>query len=294
MDHLKTISLDHWQSPLTQEILSTSTQLLEQGHVLYFPSLQVPLTQSELALLTPDNLSPKRKNISWDVNTQRLRGCDNIAQATQQQLATLLGNYAQLAQTLVHDLFPQYRTQIRAARTSFRPGAITQRILSPRKDDRLLHVDAFPSTPLGESRLLRVFSNINPQGEPRVWCTSGPFSHIAKQFFPQLTMPWKSKGYLLRALGITRARRRAYDQLMLQLHNAMKKDTVYQTTTPKQKIVFPSGSTWIVFTDQVAHAALSGQYMLEQSFYFPVNAMLNPAQSPLRILENLFGRNLLM
>jgi len=46
------------------------------------------------------------------------------------------------------------------------------------------------------------------------------------------------------------------------------------------------------FSDRVLHAALSGQYALEQTFYLPVEAMADQRDSPLRILENYYGRAL--
>ena len=55
---------------------------------------------------------------------------------------------------------------------------------------------------------------------------------------------------------------------------------------------FPPGSTWVAFTDQVSHAAMAGQYQLEQTFLVPLAAMLDEQRSPLRILERLMGRPL--
>jgi len=72
---------------------------------------------------------------------------------------------------------------------------------------------------------------------------------------------------------------------MLHLHDRMKLDKTYQQTLAKQRVDFPPQSTWLVFTDQVSHAALSGQYLLEQTFYLPVEAMDNPTLSPLRQWE---------
>jgi hypothetical protein len=53
---------------------------------------------------------------------------------------------------------------------------------------------------------------------------------------------------------------------------------------------FPPGATWVCFTDWVSHAAISGQYALEQTFYVPVGAMKRPRLSPLRVLERLTKR----
>ena len=53
-----------------------------------------------------------------------------------------------------------------------------------------------------------------------------------------------------------------------------------------------AGTTWVAFTDQVSHAAMAGQYQLEQTFLLPVDAMMDENRSPLRVLERQFGRRL--
>jgi len=42
----------------------------------------------------------------------------------------------------------------------------------------------------------------------------------------------------------------------------------------------------------VSHAAMAGQYQLEQTFLLPVSAMQQPERSPLRILERIKKRAL--
>ena len=44
---------------------------------------------------------------------------------------------------------------------------------------------------------------------------------------------------------------------------------------------FAPGTTWLCFSDQVMHAAVSGQFMLEQTIHLPVAALYDPARSPL-------------
>ena len=105
-------------------------------------------------------------------------------------------------------------------------------------------------------------------------------------------MPLPFSGELLRLVGLTKSRRSAYDALMLQLHDRMKADPAYQAQVPQTAIDFPAGSTWIAFTDRVSHAAMAGQYQLEQTFLLPVNAMQQPERSPLRILERIKQRPL--
>jgi len=72
----------------------------------------------------------------------------------------------------------------------------------------------------------------------------------------------------------------------------MKADETYQRDVAQNAFSFPPGSTWIVYTDKVSHAATAGQHLFEQTFYLPVHAMADPAKAPLRILESLAGQPL--
>ena len=90
--------------------------------------------------------------------------------------------------------------------------------------------------------------------------------------------------WLLHKLHITKSRRSAYDHFMLQLHDRMKADAGYQRDGQQESIEFPPGSTWICFSDQTPHAAMTGQFMLEQTYLLPVSAMARPDMSPQRVL----------
>jgi hypothetical protein len=139
---------------------------------------------------------------------------------------------------------------------------------------------------------LRVFSNINPHGVPRVWRVGEPFEELARRFLPRIPRPVPGSAALMRALHITKSRRSEYDHIMLQLHDRMKKDEDYQRNAPQERVELPPGCTWIVFSDQVSHAAMSGQHMLEQTFHLPVAALHEREATPLGVLERLRGRRL--
>ena len=72
---------------------------------------------------------------------------------------------------------------------------------------------------------------------------------------------------LLAALKITKRKRSAYDHIMLHLHDAMKADLEYQGQCPQETMPFPPGCAWVCFSDHASHAVMSGQFMLEQTFY---------------------------
>jgi hypothetical protein len=79
---------------------------------------------------------------------------------------------------------------------------------------------------------------------------------------------------------------------MLQLHDLMKADEGYQREAPQRTVHFPSGTTWVCFSDHTLHAAMSGQHMLEQTFHLPVSRQYDPGASPLAILTRQVGRPL--
>jgi hypothetical protein len=265
-------------------------EAVEDGKVLYFPRLAFELTGEERGLLKPELLAEGVRNISWDPQ----RGLKGVAgdEKVQAAVGELVSRFASQATQLVHQLFPAYAPHLRAAPASLRPRSVSNRKQSVRADDRRLHVDAFPSRPNYGERILRVFANVNPQDEPRVWRVGEPFEDVARRFMPRAKpySRWQAKA--LNALHVTKSLRSEYDHLMLQIHDRMKADEHYQRHCPQVTMPFPPGTAWICFSDQAVHAAMSGQYMMEQTFHLPVAKQYNPQASPLAILSRLAGHPL--
>jgi hypothetical protein len=204
----------------------------------------------------------------------------------------MVKRYRECALGLITGLFPRYRAQLRVAQTSFRPNRVEGRETSWRKDDSRLHVDAFPSRPNHGERILRVFNNVNPAGEPRRWRVGERFDDVAARYLGQIGRPWPGSAALMHALHITKSRRSEYDHIMLQLHDRMKADQAYQADAPQLAFGFPPGSTWVCYSDQTPHAAMGGQYMFEQTLHLPVAGLYEPQRSPLKVLERMRGRSL--
>jgi hypothetical protein len=278
-----------WQG---QQLSVPREQLLagvERGKVLYFPNLAFPIAGGERALLDPKVADPQRKNISLAPNGGALAGVlgDTVAQSA---VRALIARYQSNARTLVDGLFPEYRGKLRVAPTSLRLHRVETRETSWRKDDSRLHVDAFPSRPNYGERILRVFTNVNPDGAPRVWRVGEPFEDMAKRFLPSIKPQRPGAAWLMNLLHVTKSPRSEYDHLMLHLHDAMKADMEYQKASPQQEM--PPGCVWVCFSDQTSHAVMAGQYMMEQTFFLPVSAMAQPDCAPLGILQRLKGRAL--
>ena len=229
------------------------------------------------------------KNISLSPDGAVVRGVESDGMVA---AGKLMRRYAAWAETLLLKIAPGYTGHLQRGRTSLRTRAVSGEGLSPRKDDRRLHIDAFASQPTGGKRILRVFSNINPDGEARLWRVGEPFEDHARRWIERLRRPLPGEAWALHRFGITKSRRTPYDALMLGLHDASKLDADYQRDAPRREIAFPAGSSWIAFTDSTVHAAIAGRHALEQSFYLPVEAMDAPEASPLRVLERMVSRPL--
>ncbi len=293
MDLLQTFAISNWTEKFSGELQAHATNTVENGKLIFFPQLEFALQAKEKLLLSPAYANPKSKNISFDYQTSKLRGALG-SNSEQESLKELLQRFSVQAKLLVHALFPCYINALQQGRTSFRPVEIKDRESSYRKDDTRLHVDAFPATPNQGRRILRVFSNINPHGQDRVWRVGEPFEKVATHFLPKIRRQLPGSGSLLKALRITKSKRAKYDHYMLKLHDHMKADLHYQKNAQQSEIRFPPASSWIVMTDHVSHAAMFGQHALEQTFYLPVAAMQNELLSPLRVLERLTGSRCLV
>lgn len=288
---LKEILSNNWHAEYTQAIQHEAINAIENGNIIFFPQLSFTLSEAEQRFLSPGFAHVKAKNISFNRSTNKVR-CAECSVEDYENLKLMMQRYSEYAEKLVRQLFSPYAQALQVGRTSYRPIEIAGRKSSYRKDDTRLHVDAFPATPNHGRRILRVFTNVNPDGQDRVWRVGESFTQVASQFLPGISQQFFGKAALLNALRLTKTFRTEYDHIMLQIHDRMKANMRYQKTATQQEIRFAPATTWIVQTDHVSHAAMSGQYVLEQTFYLPVNAMVNPDLSPLRTLERMMGKTL--
>lgn len=277
--------------PPTPAEQAAALAALEQGEVVALPHLPFEILPREQVLLTSSLSDGRSKNVSYDPMSGRIGG----AKGEDERLALvqqMMGRFSGWSAAVVRALLPAYADALQLGKTSFRPCEVAGRAMSARKDDRRLHVDAFPSQPVQGRRILRLFANIDPE-RPRVWNVGEPFEPFATRFLAGAGRQPPGLGWLMQQLRLTKGRRTAYDHAMLRLHDLGKQDDAYQETAIRRRVEFAPGSTWIVFTDATLHAALEGRLVLEQTFFLPLAAMADQAMAPVRILERLSGKRLI-
>ncbi|MCW3054396.1 MAG: 3-deoxy-D-manno-oct-2-ulosonic acid (Kdo) hydroxylase [Chthonomonadales bacterium] len=275
---------------------------LEQGNILLLPTTPFLPTEEDCAFLRSQKQTDQssHKNIAYKPHLQKVTGADTTDAANAEKMRTILAHYSEGALSYLSQLFPAYASQWRVDYASFRPVEEQGRKLAVRHRNDLMHLDAFPTRPTHGGRILRAFTNIHPTRE-RVWGTADPFEDLARQYavdagLNKVASPmaalWRRAQLAGRLVGLRVPNRSAYDDFMLRFHHYLKTNEEFQRSGQRQTAAFPSGSTWISFTDLIAHKALSGQYAMEQTCIVPYQAMLEPELAPVSVLQRIAGRPL--
>jgi hypothetical protein len=290
---IEELPITNWTGPFADDLRARAVTALESGAVLYFPRLPFLLHDAEKQFLDAHVSDGKAKNISLDPATGKLQATSLTGEKAK-AVGAMIERFGAGAATLMAALLPY--AEIERARTSFRPMQVKGRTYSKINDDRLLHVDAFPTRPMRGRRILRFFANVAPHTSPdgghRRWLVGEPFEDFARSFLPRLRPHIPGESRLLGWLGVTRGTRSRYDEMMLSLHDTGKQDEAFQTASPRQALAFPPGCCWAVYTDQVLHAAQGGEFALEQTFHLDISQMADQTTAPLTVLERLSGRAL--
>ena len=278
-----------------------AVEKLEGSNVIFIPGLSVALNESEKILFSQDkNLTDGvQKNITLDPYLKKTSG---IAKHSAYKTAaeSLMARYKTETEAWLVRLLGEPGRKYVAQRTTFRPVEIRNRKSINkvgddkqfRFDDTLLHADAFKRRPMVKRRILRVFNNINPFGEPRLWKVGGDFEGYAKRYLGKIRQPYPGEFALINLVRLTHWKRSHYDHIMLNLHDLGKLDRDFQENSPQQQFAFPPNSVWLCFTDSVLHAALAGRYALEQTYEITIDDMAHPEKSPQRVLEKMTGQPL--
>lgn len=303
LTEVRDFSLAGWAEPdRAEERARGYCECLEEGNILFFAQTPFSLPESDRSFLlnVRQTSSAVHKNISYKPDRDRVHGL-TPGNADGEELLRIMRSYSQSVTNFVRQFLSPYRDRWHLDFASYRSIEEEDRDLPLQKRNDLLHVDSFPTRPSNGHRILRVFSNLNPT-QPRVWLTSDPFDLLVRKYgnparlnhlASESRSPWRHVNRrlirLTRSLGIPLVDRPLYDQFMLGFHHELKGNRDFQENCPKSRWEFPPGSTWLVFTDTVPHAVLSGQFALEQTFIIQRDALLLPHKAPYRVLEELTG-----
>jgi hypothetical protein len=272
---------------------------LERGDILLFPDggFEIPLSVRTALMGATQDARSFHKNIAYKPNVDRVSGL--VDKAQEDAVRPAMREYSKAALAFMTRILPDYARGWKVDYASFRSIEEKGRELPLNKRNDLLHVDAFPTRPVFGDMILRCFTNVNP-AQSREWITSDPFRTLAPRLAKEAGLDrylssnalLRSATRTLRSVGVPVVDRSPYDAFMLHFHDWLKANANYQKTCPKYHFDLPPGSTWLVFTDLVPHAVLSGRLALEQTVIVSRKTLSDPANAPASILEQMTGRTL--
>ena len=269
---------------------------------MFFPVSPIELPpESDLERLREELPRQLRaKNVSYHPESGRLRGVSGRGGLRDAVLEALTAHGARV-RAFLRGCLPDLTEGWTVGTTSFRPIQERGRGLSAHASNELIHFDAGAYGATDGDRILRFFVNVNPE-EHRVWCTKGTFPDVFARYGAEAGVAGggslergpvdRFRGSLLRGLAkaglgeAVLADSSPYDRLMRRFHNYMKDTPSFQERDETwREIRFPPFSAWMVLTDTVSHASVSGQHALVDTFILRLAACRRPELAPINILR---------
>ena len=276
---------------------------LERGQVVYFATCPLRLPDdADLTFLRSDIAQYLlRKNVSYYPDANRLTGLKADPTVIARALA-ILKTYSERVQSFLRGVVPAFMRGARLGTSSFRPLQERGRNLKPHASNELVHVDAGAYGATHGDRILRFFTNVNPT-EDRVWMSKGCFIDLYRRHAKLAGIDAEARGgveekWVDRAYsGFVRAASKVlplasvidsspYDRTMRKFHNYMKDTPRFQRDTEGQvQMIFKPYSSWMVLTDAVSHACISGQHAFVDTFLVPLANCRLRQLAPYEILK---------
>jgi hypothetical protein len=279
---------------------------LERGSVVFFPQSPVPIPSTEdLAFIRQELPQLLRlKNISYHPEDGRIRGLDKVDRELVKRVKRILVEVSDNIADFLAKHAPRLVDNWTVGTCSFRPIEEQGRDLGAHASNELVHIDAGAYGATNGNRILRFFINVNPV-EDRVWITKGSFAELFQNHGERAQLGYAKAGnrYLTKGpvdharTGLINMLATAvpvlkvldsspYDRVMRKFHNYMKDTPSFQQETQGHaEFRFPPFSAWMVFTDMVSHACLSGQHAFVHTSIVPLNNCRLPEMAPLNILR---------
>lgn len=280
---------------------------LEHGNIIYFPECPIPLPREDDLQFIRDELPTRLalKNVSYHAEADAVRGLDADRETTD-RVHRILTVHSKEVDAFLKKIIPSLTADWTTGTTSFRPIQEKGRDLKPHASNELIHFDAGAYGATNGDRILRFFVNVNPHDD-RVWATKGAFPEVYQRYGMKagVRKDIPGKNYLQKNFldhlrtGIVRGLKKSglkmahvldsspYDRRMRKFHNFMKDTPEFQRRDNYyQQIRFRPFSAWMVFTDMVSHASISGQHAFVDTHLVPLANCRLAELAPINILKS--------
>ncbi len=287
------------------EPADTIGDLLEAGRVVYFPQCPIELPSAADLECLREQLPGElvRKNVSYHPEADRIKGLNPQSKLFDLS-RSVLTRHRDNVTAFLEQVMPSLARNMLVGTCSFRPIEEQGRGLSAHASNELVHVDAGAYGATNGDRILRFFVNVNPQVD-RVWATKGRFPELLERYGKDAQLLPPTYGKLAKGpidrlrtgalngisrLGLPLAKMldsSPYDRVMRKFHNYMKDTPGFQEDkVGYEEFRLPPFSAWMVLTDMVSHACLSGQHALVYTAIVPLENCRRPELAPINLLRS--------
>ena len=280
---------------------------LERGSIVFFPTSPVPLPSEDDLEFIREELPRllKLKNISYHPEAGKVRGLDSQDPEITARVTRILQQVSADITAFLTDAAPRLTDDWTIGTSSFRPLQERGRNLDAHASNELVHIDAGAYGATHGDRILRFFINVNPV-EDRVWASKGSFSELLQSHGERAGLGYVRGGsdYLQKGpldhlwSGLVKGLAQAgmpslkvldsspFDREMRRFHNYMKDTPEFQQQVQgHEEFRFPPFSAWMVFTDTVSHACLSGQFAFIHTSIVRLESCRMPEIAPINLLR---------
>jgi hypothetical protein len=234
-----------------------------------------------------------------------MRGLDSEDTTVTERVNRVLVSVSDGIENFLLSAIPSMSENWTVGTCSFRPIQEKGRDLKPHASNELVHIDAGAYGATNGDRILRFFINVNPDDD-RIWATKGNFPQLYSRFAEAANIKpahasgtYLQKGALdhlrtmllsgLESAGLRDAKildSSPYDREMRKFHNFMKDTPSFQhDPQDHQELRYSPFSAWMVFTDMVSHASLSGQFAFVYTCIVRLEDCRKPELAPYNILR---------
>jgi len=230
------------------------------------------------------------KNPTWNPVSNHLHPSWTEKYPDAARFKDFLKEFQNAAERTIISFVPQWQGKLIPDRVCWRPWEMaTRRIRWTARDD-LFHVDHFSKRPSNGRRLIRFFMNLG-RTDPIVWAETDPLARLIEQGrkygLPEVFR--FSEKLRKNSLGkntwwIDRQTTSVHDMVLNSIHHGLKHDEAFQESARRRLTNYAPGSAWIAMTDACCHSILRGKWLVDVTWFLPLEACLSPDLAPSNLL----------
>mgnify|MGYP006276006831 FL=1 len=232
------------------------------------------------------------KNPTWDPLTKELHPKQLAREPDANEFIKFLDSFKQAAGKTLAEAIPQWKGSLIPDRVCWRPWELATRRVRENARDDFFHIDHFPNRPSMGNRVIRVFMNLGSDDDI-VWASTKPLHQLLEEgrkygqpkVFRDMESIRQEAQRKTKWWGWADKGGSFHDTIFKIVHDGLKKDDLFQEEAVRKIHHFPPGSIWMAMTDACCHSFLRGSWMVDATWFLPIEYCFHQEAAPAHLLE---------